>query len=52
MIVQYNGDIGYLKKQLKEHMVITKDTIIQGKFQIFSSEKHVVDKNGVIFIKK
>ena len=38
--------------RLKEHIVITKDTIIQGKFQIFLREKHQVNKNWIPFIKK
>ena len=56
MPIHYNGDIAlwerYLKKRLKEHIVITKDTIIQGKFSNILIEKNVVDKTMIIFIKK
>ena len=39
------------KKRLAEHIVITKITSIDGKFQIFSFEKYEVKTNWVVFIK-
>ena len=39
------------KKRLSDHIVFTKNTIIHGKFQIFSLEKHKVKKNLLICIK-
>ena len=41
-----------LTKRLSDHIGITKNNKMHGKFIIFSSEKHVVNKNCLIFSKQ